>query len=191
MLFGENTPAALEKLRATRLIIAEGRAFSAMAREMGKEHAEEQARYEETGAEPSGEPQALRRRRGRPRKAELLALPNAQVLRIRREDGEELSTLFLSGSLVLAHLLTLRDEAFTAIGARPKRLVVDLRSVVTVEIAAISTLVTIARVAAMVEVDFNIVPSRALRPMLEETGLTRLLPPLDSDGEPEKFSGEI
>jgi ABC-type transporter Mla MlaB component len=149
----------------------------------GKDFLQDDAGEPDGGEEAAGRPApttpALPRRRGRPRKADLMALPNAQILRIRREDGPDEITLHLSGSLVLAHLLTLRDEAFTALGARPKRLVIDLRSVATTEIAAISTLVTIARVAGMVRVPFNIIPSRGLRPMLEETGLTRLLPPLD------------
>lgn len=117
------------------------------------------------------------RPRGRPRKIDILSGPNANILRIRRIDGDNTITLHLSGSLELANLLALREAAFTAIGSRPGQIFMDLRSVLSVEIAAINTLVTIGRVAELMKVHFHIIPSTALRATLMQTGLFRLLPP--------------
>jgi anti-anti-sigma regulatory factor len=129
------------------------------------------------------------RPRGRPRKVDILSGPNANVLRIRRVDSDTTITLQLSGSLELANLLALREAAFTAIGSRPAMLYMDLRSVLSVEIAAINSLVTIGRVASLMKVGFHIVPSVALRETLMQTGLFRLLPP--PPAEEEALSNEL
>lgn len=131
------------------------------------------------------------RPRGRPRKVDILSGPNANILRIRRVDTDGVITLHLSGSLELANLLALREAAFTAIGNRPEHLIMDLRSVLSVEIAAINTLVTIGRVAELMKVGFHIIPSAALRVTMEQTGLTRLLPPLSGkEGGPTEIGAD-
>lgn len=123
------------------------------------------------------------RPRGRPRKVDILSGPNANILRIRRIDTDGSITLHLSGSLELANLLALREAAFTAIGSRPHLLFMDLRSVLSVEIAAINTLVTIGRVANLMKVQFHIIPSAALRETMMQTGLFRMLPPPPEEPE--------
>ncbi|GAB4457658.1 MAG: hypothetical protein OHK0029_17830 [Armatimonadaceae bacterium] len=121
------------------------------------------------------------RRRGRPRKADLINSGNLSLLRVHPERKDDEITLRFSGSLDLANLLSLRDAGFTAIGERPRRLILDLQSVLSVEISAINSLVTIVRVAHRLGVDCRVLPSTALRQTLTETGLLRLLPPPDAD----------
>jgi hypothetical protein len=117
--------------------------------------------------------------RGRPRRVEVPEGGLGSVLRVRRSVEDGVLTLQFTGTADLANLLTLRDVSFTAIGERPFLLCLDMRMVTAVEIATINTLVTIARVAGMVGVHFALIPSNVLRDTLEQTGLTRLLPPLD------------
>jgi hypothetical protein len=104
------------------------------------------------------------------------------ALSIGRRDEGGVVTLTLSGALDLSSLLRVRDEAFTAIGERPRLLCMDLTEVDGIEIAAIQTLVTIGRVAHLVHVGFQIRPSPTLRGTILSTGMLRMLPFADGAG---------
>ena len=114
--------------------------------------------------------------RGRPRKWDEGEGIIGAMLHIRRVDEGDTITLHISGTVDLSTVLRLRDVAFTAIGARPRVLCLDLRAISHTEIAGINTLITISRVARLVHVSCLALPSAALREILMETGLTRMLP---------------
>lgn len=71
---------------------------------------------------------------------------------------------------------------FSALGERPSRLVVDLSEVGLVEASGISSLVTLARVAALVQVELSLIPSLAFSQTMNDTGLERLLHPKPPTG---------
>jgi anti-anti-sigma factor len=114
--------------------------------------------------------------RGRPRKWIETEGIIGCMLHIRREDVGETVTLYLSGTIDLASVLRLREVAFTAIGHRPRVLCLNLCGVAHVEIGGLNTLVTISRVARLVNVCCVIVPSAPVRDTLRDTGLVRMLP---------------
>ena len=95
-------------------------------------------------------------------------------LRVQQEDsGDFKTTLRISGTLDLATVLPFRDAVFTAIGAKPLMLVVDVTRVRDIDTAGISALVTAGRVARLMKVPFSVTPSPSLRTLLEETGICR------------------
>ena len=108
--------------------------------------------------------------------------PNAVAeLRIQQEDnGDFKTTLRISGTLDLATVLPFRDAVFTAIGAKPLLLVVDVSRVRDIDTAGISALVTAGRVAQLMKVPFSVTPSLTLRTLLEETGICRTVSLSDS-----------
>lgn len=77
-------------------------------------------------------------------------------------------------------MITFRDAAFSAIGARPSVLLLDLTDAPFVDTTGLETLVTVARVGRMVAVSVRILPSPHLRHVLRVTGLTRFLPIAES-----------
>jgi anti-anti-sigma regulatory factor len=113
---------------------------------------------------------------GRQAQAEESCEDSGGALSIDRLDEDGTVTLRLSGALDLSSLLRVRDEAFTAIGERPRLFCMDLTEVDGIEIAAIQTLVTIGRVARLVHVGFHIRPSPILRDIILSTGMIRMLP---------------
>lgn len=115
-------------------------------------------------------------------------LPAAAALHIRREDAPDRVTLHLHGALDVTTMLELRDAAFTAVGPRPRTLCLDLSGVESaLEMPAINTLVTISRVARMVNVACVVRVRPDVEAVLRKTGLIRMLP-LDPLGTPAKKS---
>jgi anti-anti-sigma regulatory factor len=93
-------------------------------------------------------------------------------LRVQYRDGGSGSvTLLVSGILDLSTVLPFRDAVFTAIGNRPRRLVVDVAQLGDADVAGISALVTAGRVARLMNVPFFVAPSPSLKSLLEETGI--------------------
>jgi len=111
------------------------------------------------------------------------------ALSISRLDEDGIMTLTLAGTLDLSSLLRVRDEAFTAIGERPRLLCMDLTKVDGIEIAAIQALVTIGRVARLVHVGFHVRPSPTLRDLILSTGMIRMLPFADEAGVGKSVGG--
>ena len=104
-----------------------------------------------------------------------LALPS--VLEIREDHCGDAVVLRLEGVLDTVTVVELRDTAFTAIGARPAEVCLDLNLVLTpLSQLAMETLVTICRVANMVKVRFSVLVPPPLAPDWQNAGLTRLLP---------------
>jgi anti-anti-sigma regulatory factor len=85
--------------------------------------------------------------------------------------------------LDLNTVLSFRDSVFTALGERPRKLILDLSPLHMVEATGIATLVTLSRVALLVGVECEIVPSPELSHLFLETGLDRLLAAPLPDGE--------
>lgn len=100
--------------------------------------------------------------------------------RCERHDSSDVISLTMYGYVDADALIMLRDAAFAAIGAAPRLLCLDLRETDPTEIATINNLVTIARVAGLMHVEFRVQASPEVVTMLRQTGLARLLPP---DGE--------
>lgn len=104
-------------------------------------------------------------------------------LRVSEEhDASGRVALRMRGTLDLATVLPFRDAVFTAIGKRPTSLLLDLTRVENVDIAGISTLVTVGRVARLLHVSFFVAPSASLRATLESTGISRTLALAARDG---------
>lgn len=103
-------------------------------------------------------------------------------------------TLRIEGDLTMENVPRFRDAAFTTIGARPKSLLLDLSAATFVDTQGLATLVTVARVANMMQVPLSVRPAPHLRRVLHMTGLTRFLPIADSaaasDGEKKDSAGE-
>ena len=94
-----------------------------------------------------------------------------------RTDEAERIVLHTEGVVDMTTLLVLRDAAFTAIGARPRVLCLDLTPARgQLDIAAINTLVTIGRVARLVDVHLTVRVRAELEETLRITGLIRALP---------------
>lgn len=79
--------------------------------------------------------------------------------------------LRLEGRLDFHTVLALRDAAFTAIGARPPHLCLDLALLPLPDASGVQSLVTIARVARLVDVQFTLIASDSLAVLLRDTGL--------------------
>lgn len=110
-------------------------------------------------------------RRGRPT---AFASPDQlSVTRSLASDG----TLFLrfQGRLDINTVLAFRDAAFSALGERPSQLILDLSQLYVVESTGISALVTLARVAQLIGVGLDLVPSSDLDEIFTSTGLKRLM----------------
>ena len=92
-------------------------------------------------------------------------------------------TLTVKGQLDLNTVLSFRDAVFSALGERPSRLTLDLSPLLMVEAVGISTLVTLIRVAQLVNIPCQLIPSESLQSLLLETGLVRLMeiPPTNTD----------
>jgi ABC-type transporter Mla MlaB component len=82
------------------------------------------------------------------------------------------TTLVMSGTLDLSTVLPFRDAVFTAIGAKPPHLVVDMTRIKNVDVAGISALVTAGRVAKLMKVSFSVLPSSSLKVLMEETRMS-------------------
>lgn len=135
-----------------------------------------------TSNQPEGEPSPefifSAPRRGRPTVAVSPTLFSVS----RQTDDTGALTLRTHGRLDLNTVLAFRDTMFSALGERPSRLTVDLSDVGLVEASGISSLVTLARVAALVGVPLDVVPSPAFSQTLTDTGLERLLHPKPPTG---------
>jgi anti-anti-sigma factor len=99
-----------------------------------------------------------------------------------QKDGSLVLTA--KGRLDLNTVLSFRDAVFSALGEHPSHLTLDLSPLLFVEATGIATLVTLVRVAQMVKVPCQILPSSDLRELFQETGLNRVM------GEPTP-SGEM
>ncbi len=108
-------------------------------------------------------------RRGRPP-----AIVSPQLLSASREERYGRVTLRLCGQLDITTALTFRDIVFSAMGERPDALVLDLTLISTLDAAGISALVTVSRVAGLVDADLRLIPSPRFEKLLCETGLARL-----------------
>lgn len=93
-------------------------------------------------------------------------------------------TIGMEGELDAATIAGLRDAAFNAIGARPDRLLLDLSAVPFVDTAALSGLITVARVATRLQIAIALRPAEQLRRVFRITGLTHILPFEESQEEP-------
>jgi anti-anti-sigma factor len=82
----------------------------------------------------------------------------------------------LVGDLDLSTVLPFRDAAFTAIGTRPPRLVVDLTDLDRIDITGLNTLLTVVRVGRLVHVPVYINPSERIRAIFTATGLIQRIP---------------
>lgn len=103
-----------------------------------------------------------------------------------RVEGPKLATLTIQGDLDAESIPSFRDQAFTAIGLRPDILLLDMTGVPFVDTAGLAALVTVARVALRVQVRVMARPAPHLRRVLHVTGLTRILPILETPTE-EKY----
>ena len=92
-------------------------------------------------------------------------------------------TLTVQGRLDLNTVLSFRDAVFSALGERPRRLILDLSPIQLVESAGIATLVTLARVAMLVKVPCHVIASEELKTLFLETGLNRLMEAPELSGE--------
>ena len=110
-------------------------------------------------------------RRGRP----TVAVSPALFSVVREYPGDGVLVLKARGRLDLNTVLAFRDAVFGALGERPARLVLDLTGVSAVEPSGISSIVTLARVASLVKVPVDLVPSPAFSALMAQTGLVRLL----------------
>lgn len=98
----------------------------------------------------------------------------------RHESGvtasERRITLRVRGDIDLLSVTQFRDAAFTAMGEKPRRLLLDLSEVGYLDTTGLSTLVTLVRVSRMVKVSLTVIPSPFLRRLLEKTGMSYLVP---------------
>ena len=78
--------------------------------------------------------------------------------------------------LDLSTVLPFREAVFAVLGARPSSLLLELSGVSTIDSTGVSALLTIVRVAGMVNVPVRVIPSGALRTVLEATGLHLQVP---------------
>lgn len=104
-----------------------------------------------------------------------MSTPRELSSRITITESPEQTTICVEGDLDSTRIARFRETAFSAIGARPKRLLLDLRTVPFVDTAGLATLVTVARVALRVQVAVAVQPSPHLRHVIEVTRLTRVL----------------
>ncbi len=86
------------------------------------------------------------------------------------------ATIRMEGDLDATAIAAFRDAAFGAIGARPDRLILDLSDVPFVDTAALSGLITVARVASQLRIAIAVRPAAQLRRVFRITGLTLILP---------------
>src|SRR5690349_17785405 len=92
-------------------------------------------------------------------------------LRQQKNDNGSIITLSLAGTINFATISQLRETAFAALGEHPNYLFLDLRSMTQIEVFGIQTLVTITRVARMVNAQCLVLPSAALHLALSQTGM--------------------
>jgi anti-sigma B factor antagonist len=92
---------------------------------------------------------------------------------------ESLTIVYAVGDLDLATVLPFRDAAFTAIGHKPKRLILDMSGLDRLDITGLNTLLTVGRVARLVKIAVTVRPSPRLRALLQVTGLVRQMPILE------------
>ena len=85
-------------------------------------------------------------------------------------------TLCFDKEVTLENVGVFRDRAFTAIGRRPAQLRLDLTACFYVDTSGLAALVTIVRVARLVNVAVTIFPAPHLRRVLTISGLIRVLP---------------
>lgn len=93
-------------------------------------------------------------------------------------------TIRMEGDLDASAIAKLRDAAFVAIGSRPDRLLLDLSAVPSVDTAALSGLITMARVASRMRIEIAVRPAAQLRRVFAITGLAQILPFDEPDEEP-------
>lgn len=124
--------------------------------------------------------------------------PSAARFTASRAPTDEGLTLRMRGVIDAVTVTEFRDVVFTAMGERPRLLVLDLTQVEAVDTTGLETLVTIARVARTVNLDLSLLPSPRLLRVLAMTGLTNALPllplppppPLPGDAEGTDGSGD-
>ena len=85
-------------------------------------------------------------------------------------------TLRFDKEVTLENVGAFRDRAFTAIGRHPSHLCLDLTACVYVDTSGLAALVTVVRVARLVNVAVTILPAPHLRRVLTVSGLIRVLP---------------
>lgn len=81
-----------------------------------------------------------------------------------------------AGGLDFVTVLAFREAAFGAVGARPRDLLLDLSDVHSCDLAGLSGLVAVVRVARMMGIGVRVAPAPDLRQTLESTGLSRQIP---------------
>jgi len=126
-------------------------------------------------------PRPPRRKRGRKPRS-IVAIDDAgkpiyfTSLEIQMERHDAVEILRLVGKLETESLLLLRDHAFTSIGSRPQELCLDLdRVVLPLDRQAMETLLTIGRVARLVNVRYSVILPPALESVWHSAGLNRLI----------------
>jgi hypothetical protein len=119
-------------------------------------------------------------RRGRKPRAFRNVQPTAVEggsLEVRVDEVGGATILRIHGALDPESVLVLRDIAFTAIGARPDELCVDIELVnLPLGKVAMETLVTISRVARLVNVRYSVIVSPSLESLWRKAGLERVMP---------------
>jgi ABC-type transporter Mla MlaB component len=115
------------------------------------------------------------------RKRPLAEVPE-EMLSVREEKGEDGIYLSAYGQLDLVTVIPFRDAVFEAIGEKPRYVALDLSEMRTIEAPGISALVTLARVAQMMKVEFTVQMPESLQEWVTESGLERLLQPAPATG---------
>ena len=116
-------------------------------------------------------------------------MPEAPVLIAELRIAEEMCgggvlILRIQGQLDVATVLSFRDAAFTAIGRRPKALMLDLRQLEETDINGISALITVCRVARLMKTRLYVLPSPSLRAMMERIGVSHQVNLVESTDVP-------
>jgi|GEM_PF-5536771 Anti-anti-sigma regulatory factor (antagonist of anti-sigma factor) len=110
-----------------------------------------------------------------PRRRRALVAPSP-YLTLTTESLHSETLVRARGELDISTVLPFREAAFAAIGQHPERLVLELSEVREIDSAGITSLVTIVRVAHLVNVPVGIIPSPMLRDLLDTTGLGEYMP---------------
>lgn len=101
-----------------------------------------------------------------------------------KNDDGSIVTLRLVGTINFATVSKIRETAFAAMGEHPSYLYLDLRAIAQVEIYGIQTIVTITRVARLLNVQCLVLPSSCLREVLTQTGMDAKLKVIDESFVP-------
>ena len=97
-------------------------------------------------------------------------------LSVTAETKESVAFVRVVGDLDLTTVLPFRDAAFTLIGTRPHRLVLDLTCLEHLDITGLESLLTVGRVGRMVCVPVTVLPNERVRRLFAVAALSRQLP---------------